>query len=577
MSKNTTLPVNTSNLVKYLEHSFSSSTTFLGEMMQNARRAKATKIDFTISENEDGSVDLVVTDDGVGVTKDSLLFTVAESGWGNCEQTKDVVESEDPFGMGFLSVLFACSHVSITSKDFFIAGYTGDILYKNKFSHGDSTDVQCGTEIMMQSVKSTRKHITDKLEYLCKGFPIVVCIDNKPLERPHALDGNEIDLGFGQMRVLSGWPNNINVGAYLQGLPVKFGDISAYYPDVVVHLDSKEFKARVPDREHLYNGADALRRVQQAYDREHFKHFKELSEEGNSYAFMSYYDQLSMNGDEYKRLFDTQPYLPKKVVKHVVGIPSMHNEDYDGWLAKGCEHINQSRFALGDVVLVYLNDRMDMEYNGALLETWMYLESNELSSSSAEAPCYLAYQGGLLSTHWVQNLAKKIYFDADDVECEVVPNNVTSTAQFSSNIIDVSVQFCEGYTIKVKFTGDLKEGEAAPEFREVYVKDTPVFDGQVYYVPSECTNWDACDALGQVNSFYSDNYDGYGSDVEEAQKDKFCNFVANNRNADPAEVLKSLLQNINFQSYPVLQGKKFVVTMSDRGNPTYTLVENTHG
>lgn len=67
------------------------------ELIQNARRARATKV--TIRNEEGGYV--VVQDNGSGIEDWNLLLDLGKSGW-----DETCVVSEDPAGVGFF---FACS------------------------------------------------------------------------------------------------------------------------------------------------------------------------------------------------------------------------------------------------------------------------------------------------------------------------------------------------------------------------------------------------------------------------------------------------------------------------------------
>ena len=59
-----TLKVNQEALVRNLKFGFTSQVTVLGELMQNARRAKASVVAF---DYEESSHRLTVTDDGIGI------------------------------------------------------------------------------------------------------------------------------------------------------------------------------------------------------------------------------------------------------------------------------------------------------------------------------------------------------------------------------------------------------------------------------------------------------------------------------------------------------------------------------
>ena len=116
----TALKVNQGNLVKNLRFSFTDSCTVIAELMQNARRAGATQVEIDFAPE---TKTLVVRDDGCGIDCYQTLFTIAESGW-----DAEVVEQEHPFGLGFLSALFACGHLEVESKGGRIFMPTGSVL-----------------------------------------------------------------------------------------------------------------------------------------------------------------------------------------------------------------------------------------------------------------------------------------------------------------------------------------------------------------------------------------------------------------------------------------------------------------
>ena len=119
-SKEVAMKVNQANLVRSLKFSFTNKTTVLGELMQNARRAKATQVLFEFAPE---TKILRVTDNGCGIDSIETLLTVAESGW-----DAEVVAHEHPFGIGFMSALFVCRHLTVVSKSGRISADTDDVL-----------------------------------------------------------------------------------------------------------------------------------------------------------------------------------------------------------------------------------------------------------------------------------------------------------------------------------------------------------------------------------------------------------------------------------------------------------------
>lgn len=101
------LEINENNMVRVLRDTFSKNTNIFTEMIQNARRAGATKV--YVDANPDKRI-ITFIDDGEGIKDFQKLFTLAESGY-----SEEVVESENPFGLGFLSAVFRAKKIKIAS------------------------------------------------------------------------------------------------------------------------------------------------------------------------------------------------------------------------------------------------------------------------------------------------------------------------------------------------------------------------------------------------------------------------------------------------------------------------------
>lgn len=85
-----------------------SLSDILKELLQNARRANATRIDIELSEPENAA-SLTVTDDGAGIADPANLLSLGSSDWPD-----DTARSEDPAGMGFFAL--AGRDTSVTTK-----------------------------------------------------------------------------------------------------------------------------------------------------------------------------------------------------------------------------------------------------------------------------------------------------------------------------------------------------------------------------------------------------------------------------------------------------------------------------
>lgn len=80
----------------------------LHELLQNARRAGATRVDIETLATDRGPV-LRIRDDGRGIADPAKFVTLGDSGWDG-----DVARSEDPAGMGVFSL--AGRHVTVRSR-----------------------------------------------------------------------------------------------------------------------------------------------------------------------------------------------------------------------------------------------------------------------------------------------------------------------------------------------------------------------------------------------------------------------------------------------------------------------------
>ncbi len=69
------------------------------EVLQNARRAGASRVHVTLTEASDGPLTVTVSDDGAGIADPAVLLSFGGNGWDD-----DLVRREDAAGMGFLSL-----------------------------------------------------------------------------------------------------------------------------------------------------------------------------------------------------------------------------------------------------------------------------------------------------------------------------------------------------------------------------------------------------------------------------------------------------------------------------------------
>lgn len=239
---------------KFLDSSFSGRTTALTELLQNARRAGATRIDITYKDD-----DLIFVDNGCGIDNLETLLTPGVSGWDD-----SVMKSDDPFGLGFRAALLNCEHIAVSSKFGCFDCDTESLL------NGAVPEVVAGdfdhTTITLHKPKIPK--IREALRDSARFLPLVVTLNGERLCSPDEwvtlLDNEEYTLRLHPASTV-----NDDMVCTVQHLPVTMpnpqgGAVKPF--DVRVEnwrirsaswaLELKKAEARVPDRESLRNPED---------------------------------------------------------------------------------------------------------------------------------------------------------------------------------------------------------------------------------------------------------------------------------------------------------------------------------
>lgn len=269
------LQVNETRLVKNLALAFSSNTTFIAELMQNARRAGASVIQITYTaEKADGKMEgtLVIEDNGGGIKNWQDLLSIADSGW-----SEGIQEEERPYGMGFFSCLATAQSVKIESGVHLLAFDQESVLgFESLQVVATETPVN-GTRISLMGLSLDQSQVRFALDKYCKGFPVQVIFNGTEMEQqysPAALKANvddfeavvELDgIGFCAFRKATDRFNvrRLTLSAYLLGLPVLN---SSQYADIIIHLDPRHFPARLPDRDTLIDEKEKLAELKGAVE-----------------------------------------------------------------------------------------------------------------------------------------------------------------------------------------------------------------------------------------------------------------------------------------------------------------------
>jgi Histidine kinase-, DNA gyrase B-, and HSP90-like ATPase len=156
--------------------------TFI-EILQNARRAGATRVNVTLEEIPAEPTHCVVTveDNGIGIESFQHLVTLGRSGWD--QETQD---TEDPAGMGFFSLCQSGVEVTSLSKTVTLSR---DVFLGNADAEVKDHVYIAGTRLRFTR-PSTRLILSAVLASVAKFCPLDVCLNGEILPQHDFLEGS---------------------------------------------------------------------------------------------------------------------------------------------------------------------------------------------------------------------------------------------------------------------------------------------------------------------------------------------------------------------------------------------------
>lgn len=525
--KEVAMKVNQENLVKGLKYSFTNKTTVLGELMQNARRAGASKVVFDFNPEKK---ELRISDDGCGIDSIETLLTVAGSGW-----DANMAAEEHPFGIGFLSALFACRHLTVSSKGGCLSAATEDVLSFKSVSVTKISDWDGNTEIILHEIGLDEKHISHTLETLARGFPIPVIYNDEVLKRPLSINSElqfeETEIGLIHLNVIdSRSANHRDYEIFLQGLPVYRSRTYFHGDDEhhVIHLDSSSFYARLPDRDKLIDQDEVLERIKNILEKEIKKRLVSMKSILSAEAFIKYY--YFMRDWSLLSLLNDVPLVPIQALGEITDSPVLDTDAFGSFISDINEPVSRDEVEKRGVVSI--NDDLLNEGSARYLFAWT--RNNYI------------YHGHLDKGHWLNTLVQ--YLDSEKVKIEII--NESHRSSFKGNWAWLEVCFCDGY--KIHIGNDVVE-----------ISDETFYTGQenddLAIVPQAS---DSSDALRQACSFRNE-YDEFQQSAWDNDSDAFTSFIVANTTRDATDAIKQLLPN--FTGCPLLYGETFVLNLDKEG------------
>lgn len=253
-------------------------------------------------------------------------------------------------------------------------------------------------------------HLEAALRQRARGFPIPVYYNGQALPRPHALDSGRRFEGtavgdvylHGAMSGKDRWGASHALACYLQGLPVHATAWEDGERTTLVHLDSRRFLARLPDRDTLIDAPEAIDQVEKEVARlaqERLRRLKaELPAEEfvRGFACLERWKALSLVNDV--------PYVPAEVLSRIEDYPMIPRWEGDG-PAPYSEPLPRAALDAGQVRLARL-DGLYEEAPGAAVR-WIF----------AWRMGYTVIDPGALDAdHWVHRYVQDLEVTSFDIE-----------------------------------------------------------------------------------------------------------------------------------------------------------------
>jgi hypothetical protein len=504
--------INEEGALRNQGYAFTDKYTLISELMQNARRAGAQRIEILYDE---ASKILRVIDDGFGIEDFQKLLTFNESGW-----DEDTCQEERPFGIGFSKCLYSASRCMVSSRDRKIDFSTREALERRLI---DVVEVayQYHTVIELHGVELAG--LKTRLTSVCSGFPVPVVFNGIEMPRPHALGHLpfvQTDIGQVYLGGTQDGRYSTDTLVFLQGFCVVRP--SHFDPERVniVHLDSRVFVARLPDRDKLIDEDDQCKRIEACLTSLWRRVLLEAKATIAAEVFIETFFR-AMGRWGHLDLLNDLPILPRCLCKQIVGYPVQEGNGERDYLDTVQRCLVRSDVEAGEVTLVEL-DSVSAENAAA----WMF----------ARAKGYIVVSAySLHRDHWVQPRVHAI--DEEAVAVEALGEQCR--AGLEGRWVSPEVVLCEAVALTLGAD-------------RVVVDEGVYHDGTIFVPAGEFSG----EAVRQASDFI-DEHDQFLDDHCEADRDALTDLIRRLRSHDPKATLGSLLQDLKLEKYPLLKGRTF--------------------
>lgn len=311
------LNFNTEALKQSLRFAFANDTTVVQELVQNARRAGASKVWIKTATSEDGVSQISVIDNGKGLENFQVLLSVATSGWDD-----KVCKQEGPYGLGFLSCLYAGTHVDVVSQGKILRidqeGALSDEVFHVEPFEGELAN-GATTSVTIYGVNLHK--IQGAVVNMFRGYPIEVEFDGNIIARPDAVDESFIDTAVGKIKCVGYTYEPRNFRVYLQGFMVEDEKTRYFSSDHdVVHLDPMKYFGKFPDRDVVINQKEMIEEVKKERVGLYRQMLLKAKEQMQPLEFMTRYHKVAEALDMLE-VFNDIDVIPQSFLAEITELP----------------------------------------------------------------------------------------------------------------------------------------------------------------------------------------------------------------------------------------------------------------
>jgi hypothetical protein len=524
MSMQIQVQIDEAGALRNQRHAFSHRFTLVTELLQNARRARAQHIDVHYDAE---ALRLVVQDDGVGLSDFQKLLTFHQSGW-----DEEVVSMERPFGLGFTKCLYAATRCRVASGTQCVDIDTAAALNRVPCEVRTLDTPVPGTRVELYGVDLT--DLGQRMETLCQGFPVDILFNGRRLLRRFAEDCLVFEpTPLGAVHLAGRHDGQAVRGmlVFLQGLCVK----SPSYFDAdrvnVVHLDPRQFMARLPDRDLLIDADQQLPRIEAQLQHSWRQH---LVKARSGLTDRIYVDRYygAMRCWNVLELLNGLDELPTAWCERIGGYPVQGNPFERGYMDPVAIAPTREEIEQGRVRLVALDDP-----HAGNAAHWML---------ARERHWLVVRAHGLDVRHWAQHHVQRL----DHTPAEAEALDVQAHAQLEGCWVRPRVVLCRAVRIRVGAD-------------EAEVVDAGVCHCEQLLVPE---GEHSGEPVRQVSDFVDDGERHRNGEMD-ADREALAALLRHLRSTDAQGTLAALLATMQLGRYPLLQGCSFELTVGVGASP----------